>query len=158
MSSTIEKIKSLNLPEDAEVTLSYEDGTDVFVHNESEVETALEQTDVVEVFSSLITTKGLTVTTQYGHDPLETLRDDGLLEDYERGSGDFENYVSEAIRDNFYEVDLIDYSTEKYDYKRGFCTLSTQVKATVGDLIASDADIDSWTTSIKTENGTLTLG
>ena len=157
MSNTIEKIKALNLSDDAEVTLSYEEGADVFVHNESEVETALENTDVVETFSSLVTTPGINAKTQYDQDPLETLRDEGLLEDYERGSGDFVSYVAEAIRENFYDVDLIEYSTEKYDYKRGFCTLSAEVKVKASDLFSSGADIEQWTASVRTDTGTLTI-
>ena len=158
MTKTIEKLKALNLPEGAEVTLTYTDGTDVFVHNETEVETALQNTDVVSRLSSLITTPGLKVTTQWGENPLESLRDEGLLEDYVRGSGNFEDHVSEVIQDNFYDVDLIDYSTEKYDHKRGFCTLEASVKVAAGDLLSSDADIDNWKASVKTENGTLTIG
>ena len=158
MSITIEKLKSLNLPEGAEVTLSYSDGTDVFVHNETEVETALQNTDVVSQLSSLITTPGLKVTTQWGENPLESLRDEGLLDDYVRGSGNFEDHVAEAIQDNFYDVDLIDYTTEKYDHKRGFCTLEASVKVAAGDLISSGVNVDNWNTSVKTENGTLTIG
>ncbi len=158
MSSTIEKLKSLNLPEGAEVTLTYTDGTDVFVHNETEVETALQNTDVVSQFSSLITTPGLNVTTQWGENPLESLRDEGLLDDYIRGSGNFKDHISEVIQDNFYDVELIDYTTEKYDHKRGFCTLEASVKVSAGDLISSGINVDSWAASVKTENGTLTLG
>ena len=44
------------------VTLSYSDGTDVFVHNETEVETAMAETDVISVnFRDLIATPGLHV-------------------------------------------------------------------------------------------------
>ena len=158
MSNTIEKIKSLNLPEGADVTLSYSDGTDVFVHNETEVETALENTDVVEVLSSLITTPGVNARNQWGQNLLESLRDDGLLDDYVRGEFCFDEYVKETIQENFYDVDLIDYSTEKYDHKRGFCTLSANVVVAAGDLIDSGANVDGWKASVKTENGTLTIG
>ena len=151
MSNILEKIKSLNLPEGAEVSLSYSDGTDVFVHNETEVETALQNTDVVQMFSSLVTTPGLKTTTRYGQDPLETLRDEGLLEDYKRGSGSFEDYVSEAITDNFYDVDLIDYSTEKYDHKRGACTLAVEAYTTVENLLKIRPNLFGW--SAKIENG-----
>ena len=109
------------------------------------------------MFSSLVTTPGLKTTTRYGQDPLETLRDEGLLEDYKRGSGSFEDYVSEAITDNFYDVDLIDYSTEKYDHKRGFCTLEANLKVSAGDLMSSNADVNGWEASVKTEQGTLTI-
>ena len=63
--SITQKIKNLNLSEDTLVTLSYSEGTDVFVHNETEVETALSDTDVVSSFASLIATPGLRVSSQW---------------------------------------------------------------------------------------------
>jgi hypothetical protein len=158
MSDTIKIIESLNLPEGADVTLSYTDGTDVFVHNETEVETALENTDVVEAFSSLITTPGVNARNQWGHNLIDSLRDDGLLDDYERGTFSFDEYVKDVIQENFYDVDLIDYSTEKYDHKRGFCTLTATAIVSAGDLIDSKANVDRWRASVKTENGTLSIG
>ena len=153
----IEKLKSLNLSEDTVVHLEYSDGTDVFVHNESEVETALEATNVVDIFSELITTPKICVEAEYSGNPLESLRDDGLLEDYNRGDYNFSEYVAEAISENFYDVDLIDYSVEKYDYKRGFCTLSASLKSTVKSLLTSQANIEQWKVSVDTDAGLLTL-
>ena len=76
-------------------TLTYIDGVDVFVHNESEVETALAETNVVEEFCELIATPGLNVTTMYGRLPiLEELRASSLLEEYERGTHTFAEYLS----------------------------------------------------------------
>ena len=155
--SIIQKIKDLNLPEDSMVSLSYSEGVDVFVHNETEVETALSETDVVNTFAELVATKGLKATTQYGTGVIESLRDEGLLDDYERGSFTFSDYITETISDNFYDVDLIDYSTEKYDHKRGFCTLSADVRVPVKNLIESAPYLGAWTVSVQTDSGTLTL-
>jgi hypothetical protein len=52
--SIVKKLQSLKLPEDAMVTLTYEEGTDVFVHNETEVEDAMNETNVINEFASLI--------------------------------------------------------------------------------------------------------
>jgi len=156
--SIIQKIKDLNLPEDAMVSLSYSEGVDVFVHNETEIETALSETDVVNTFAELVATKGLKATTQYGTGVIESLREEGLLDDYERGSFTFSDYITETISDNFYDVDLIDYSTEKYDHKRGFCTLSADVRVPVKNLIESAPYLGCWTVSVQTDSGTLTLG
>ena len=49
--SIFDTLTSMNLPSDTVVNLSYSEGTDVFVHNETEVETALNDTDVVSTFS-----------------------------------------------------------------------------------------------------------
>lgn len=155
--SITNKLKSLNLNKDAVVNLTYSEGTDVFVHNESEIETALENTDVVQTLSELVATKGLEVTTSYGTGVIESLREEGLLENYERGSDNFQEYIAETITDNFYDVDLVDYSTEKYDYKRGFTTLSVDVNVPVDQLLEVQPFIDIWTVSVKTENGILTL-
>ncbi len=155
--SITKKLKSLNLSEGAVVNLTYSEGTDVFVHNETEIETALENTDVVQTLSELATIPGLEVTTAYGTNVLDSLREEGLLDDYERGSYNFQEYVAETITDNFYDVDLVDYSTEKYDYKRGFTTLSVDVNVPVSQLLEINPSIGVWTVSVKTENGTLTL-
>ena len=102
--SIYETLTSMNLPGDTVVNLSYSEGTDVFVHNETEVETALEQTSVVSSFSELIATPGLFVTTQYGGDVMESLREEGLLEEYDR-EGWFAEYLSETISNNNTSVD-----------------------------------------------------
>jgi len=152
-----EKLTNLNVQENEMVTLSYSDGTDVFVHNQTEVDTAMAETDVISVFSELIATPGLHVSTQYGGNVLDRLREDDLLEDYDRG-GDFGAYLNDVISDNFYDVDMIEYSTEKYDHKRGFCTLTAAVKIPLGNLISSNPYISSrWSVSVKTPAGQLTL-
>ena len=86
--SIVNKLKKLNLEADAIVGLSYSDGVDVFVHNETEVDTALSETDVVSTFSELIATPGLRASTRFGGDVIQSMRDDGFLEDYDR-NGDF---------------------------------------------------------------------
>ena len=154
--SIIQKIKDLNLSEDTTVSLSYSDGVDVFVHNETEVETALSETDVVTTFADLIATPGIRAETQYGGNVLESLREEGLLEDYPRDFT-FSEYLAETITENFYDVDLIDYTTEKYDHKRGFTTLSADVKVSVKNLLSAQPYLGGWTVSVPTEAGTLTL-
>mgnify|MGYP001479559145 FL=1 len=155
--SFIETIANLNLDPSTQVTLTMSEGTDVFVHNESEVETALSETDVVNSFAELISTPGLNASTQYGGDVLESLRDEGLLDDYERGNFSFAEFIAETITENFYDVDLIDYSTEKYDHKRGFCTLTATVNVSVDNLLTTRPFLMGWEVSVPTENGTLTL-
>ena len=158
MSTIFDKLKNLELPENTVVSLSLSEGTDVFVHNETEVETALSETDVVSTFSDLVATPGLNAKTRYGTNIIEALRDEGLLDDYERGTFTFAEYISDAITDNFYDVDLIDYSTEKYDHKRGFCTLTADVVVPLSTLLETRPFLGSWEVSVHTENGTLVLG
>ena len=132
--SITQTLKNLNLEPDSLVTLTYSEGTDVFVHNETEIETALAETDVVSTFSELIATPRLTVTTPYGGNVLESLREEGYLDEYDR-DGDFGGYLNEVITDNFYDLELIEHSTEKYDHKRGFCTLTAEVQIPVSQII-----------------------
>jgi len=155
--SVIDKLRNMNLDHDTEVSLSLAEGTDVFGHIKTEVETPLQETEVVNTFSELIATPGLTVTTQYGTNVIESLRDDGLLDDYDRGSFSFAEYLTETINDNFYDLDLIEYSTEKYDHKRGFCTLSADVRVSVKELFDISPYLDGWDVSVRTENGTLKI-
>lgn len=154
-------LTSMNLPEDTVVNLSYSEGADVFHFNETEVETALEQTDVVENVSALLATPGLALHGQHtveGRSILENLREDGLLENYDRGAFSFSEYLSETISENFYDLDLIEYSTEKYDHKRGFTTLSTEVQCTLDNFLAAQPSIFGWEVSVKTDKGLLVLG
>jgi len=155
---TIKKLSELNLDPGTMATLRYSDGVDVFVHNETEIETALEETDVVQTLSALLAEPGgLTVTTTFNTHILEELRSSGLLDDYERGSEEFEDFLTEVITENFYEFDFIDTNIEHYDHKRGFCTLTAKVNIPVSELIEKYPYIGSWTVSVPTENGTLTL-
>ena len=155
--SITQKIKNLNLSQDTMVTFTYSQGTDVFVHNETEVETALADTDVVSTFASLVATPGLRASNRWAGEVMDSLRSEGYLDDYERGSFAFEDYIAEVLTDNFYDQEFIEYSTEKYDHKRGFCTLSAEVQIPVSDIISSNPYLGCWTVSVPTENGTLTF-
>ena len=155
--SFTEKLKSLRTAPNAMATLTYSEGTDVFLMNEDEVDTALLNTDVVEHFAELVTTPGLTVTTPFGTNIIQELRNGGFLDEYERGSFSFSEFIGETIRENFYDLDFIDSSITKYDYKRGFCTLTAEVKVPVEDLIMESPFVGSWSVSVPTENGTITL-
>ena len=154
--SIIENLKNLDLESGATATLTYSEGADVFVHNETEVETALAETDVVWSFAELIATRGLEVKTLFGSSVLQSLRDDGLLDDYERDDT-FSDYLNEVITDNFWDVDFIESSTEKYDYKRGFCTLSTEVVVPVAQLLELKPYLTGWSASVRSNGGMLTF-
>ena len=158
--SMIDKLKSLNLNDDDIVNFTLSEGTDVFVHNETEVETALCDTDVVETLSSFLSEPGLKAYSAWGNYQttiLEDLRDEGHLDDYERDFT-FPEYLTSLINENFYDLELVDYSVEKYDHKRGFCTLTAEVNVPFGNLLEARPYIsDSWTVQVKTPAGTLTV-
>jgi hypothetical protein len=155
--SIFETLTSMNLPGETVVNLSYSEGTDVFVHNETDVETALSDTSVVSSFSELIATPGITVSTSQGTNVLDSLREQGLLESYERGAFAFSEYLTETITDNFYDIDLIEYTTERYDHKRGFTTLSADVQVSLEEILTTQPALYGWEVSVKTAAGLLTL-
>lgn len=152
-----ETLKGLNVSDDTVVTLSISEGTDVFVHNETEVDTAMSETSVIDNVSELITSQGSKFETQWGENPLESLREQGFFDDYNRGDFTFTEFVSDVIRENFYDQEFVEYSTEKYDHKRGFCTLSAEFQTTIQNLLNAKPLLYGWTVSVPTENGTLTL-
>lgn len=155
--SIVKKLQSLNLSDDALVTLTYEEGTDVFVHNETEVEDAMNETSVINEFAALIAQSKLDARNRWSGNILEHLRAEDYLEDYERGSYAFEDYLTETLSENFYDTELIEYSTEKYDHKRGFTTLTAQVEVPLSNFVEVDPFVTGWTVSVETDNGTLTF-
>lgn len=142
------------------VTFTYERGADVLHYNETHIETALSETDVVERMAE-VATSGLTANTPYGGAILDTLREANLLEGYERGTGNFQEYVADAIRENFYDAEVIEETTQHYDHKRGFTTLSATVTAPVGDitqdLSAYQNAFSGWTAQVEAKGGTFTF-
>lgn len=158
MYSLASKIEKLNVNSDSFVTLTCEEGADVFHFNETEIETALAETTVVETLCELLATPGLDVRDSWaGESIMGSLRDQDLLENYERGSFDFESYLTDTVKENFYDIEVIDHSTEKYDHKRGFTTLTATVKVPVENFVEVDPMIAGWSVSVDTEDGTLTL-
>ena len=155
--SVANKLKSMNLPEDAVVTLTYEEGTDVFVHNETEIDDAMSNTSVISEFAALIAQSKLDARNRWSGNVLEHLRAENYLDDYERGSYNFEEYLAETLSENFYDTELIDYSTEKYDHKRGFTTLTAQVEVPVSNFIEVNPILLGWKVAVETDDGTLTF-
>ena len=155
-----ENLSSVALDDNAVVEFSYEQGADVFHFNETHVETAISETDVVDRVAE-VATSGLPVTTAYGDALLDVLREASLLEGYERGSHAFEEYVADAIRENFYDAELIEEDTQRYDHKRGFTTLSARVHAPAKEVLNKASDFSStfsgWTAQIRASGGTFTF-
>jgi hypothetical protein len=155
--SVVKRLQSLNLSEDALITLTYEEGTDVFVHNETEVEDAMNNTSVISEYAALIAHSKLDARHRWSGNVLQHLRAQDYLEEYERGTYGFEEFLTETLSENFYDHELIEYSTEKYDYKRGFTTLTAAVDVPVSNFVEVNPFVSGWTVSVETENGTLSF-
>lgn len=148
-----DNIKNLNVDGGAKVTLSYSDRCDVFVHNETAVDTAIDETDVIFTFSELVTTPGFNAKSFYGTSVMESLRDEGYFDDYERGSFTFTDYVAGVIKDNFYDQEFVDSTVQQYDHKRGSCELSATLTTTVDELLTSRPHLFGWKIEVATNNG-----
>jgi len=154
--SIYKKLQSLNLPGDAKVSLRISEGADVFVHNETEVETALADTDVVDRFCDLVTTRGLRAETRWGDKIVDELRNQGVFDEYKRDDT-FSDFVSSVMHENFYDFDFIETSIEKYDHKRGFCTLSAEVEVPFNNLIKTQPNLTGWDIVVETPLGSLSV-
>lgn len=156
------KLKNLNLPGTTEVVLTYTDGCDVFVHNDTAVDTAIKNTDVVERFSELV--EALTQKGDKTHWITEQLRDEYILDfDDEDEDGNVICYRPTAdelvsgLRENFGEQQFIDSEVRNYDYKRGHCDLTATVQLTIDELLEVAPDLDGWDIDVETPDGTLTI-
>jgi len=157
--NAIDKLRDLKLPEETLVSLSYSDSTDVFVHNDTAVDTAVSETDVISVFSELIATPRLHVYDRWGNNVLDELRGASYLDAYEPREFYFSEFLAETLVDNYYDLDgLIEDTVEQYDYKRGHCTLSADVQVPIGELLTNESvNIGGWTVSISTDGGTFSF-
>ena len=166
----VKKLKELKVEDDALVTISYGEGTDVWHINESHVEETVGETSTAEVFAFLLSS-GIPVFSQWGSvddgaDILNQMRGNGALDDYDR-DGVFEDFIRQVLVETIYDNEYdLEYSTEQYDYKRGRCDISVTVRCRVGDLYAReeksgaryiDAALGAFDLSVETSAGTLTL-
>ena len=181
MSDFVNKLRELKVAEDDLVTLSYSEGNDVWHINESHVEDSVNETETAAMLAGLLVS-GIPVygtwgETSPGSDILNEMRSNDQLDDYERDDDfrSFDEYVTEVLQTTIYEGEYsLEYSTEQYDYKRGRCDISTEVRLRAGDLYKAqeragdpkdlrfyffnaDSLVSGFEASVKTKNGTLTL-
>ena len=152
--SLYKKIKSLGVEDDTAVTFSFEDGCDVFHFNETHIETAMSNTGIAYSLAEAIT-QG--VLYENGNEILSEMREEGLLDDYERGDEAFTDFVSEVIESEHWNFGWIEHSTEKYDHKRGFTSLSAEFDIPLADLKNDPMPLIGWKASVQTPNGHLTV-
>ena len=175
MGEFINKLRALGVEDDGCVTLSYSEGCDVWHINESHVEESVSETETAAYLAKLLAS-AVPVYSRWdevseGNDILNEMRAQDVLEDYERGDECFEDYLTEKLQETIYDGEYsIAYSTEQYDYKRGRCNISTEVRVRAGDLYAADVATDGrfqffnadsfvagFEVSVETKNGTLIL-
>ena len=106
--SLYDKIRALGVPEDVKVNFSYEEGAEVFHFNETHIETAMGETGFAYTLAEAITSG---VLYEKGNEILDEMREEGLLDEYERGDEAFTDFVSEVIEENHWN-----YCWFGYDY------------------------------------------
>jgi len=145
---------------DTRVELFMEDGADVIHYNDTQDETVMEETTVIE---SLVEASRSGI--KFEEDLIQTLRDWDMLKDYERGSYEFDSYCLEKIKENAYDFcDFIDFSTEQYDHKRGYTTLTARLYTTVDNLRSANEGqvnaLSGWSAKFESKavgNSTITI-
>ena len=150
----IDKLKEANLDSDTRVKLRSEHGESV-VHAWDNYEyNVISNSDLVYELTRLALHPSNRNTYI-----LDDLRNDGLLDDYERGSYEFEEYVHDTIMEEYHNYGWIETETEQYDYKRGYCTAYVEYNTTVGKLMENLSDFDwgNWTAEVDTDLGTLKI-
>ena len=106
--SLYKKIKSLGVEDDTTVTFSYEDGCDVFHFNETHIETAMSQTGFATTLAEAVA-EGILY--KNGNEILDEMREEELLDEYERGDESFVEFVAEVIEENHWNYCWFEHST-----------------------------------------------
>jgi hypothetical protein len=151
------KLKEMNLSGGTKVVLSAETGDEVVHYTGEDYESeTVRKTGIANSLASLVTSKQLVSNTA-----IEELRIDGYLDDYERGSCEFEGYVASAITENWRELNLLEVETQHYDHKRGYTNIKAEVEITLSELLAADKTspflFSGWYVAVETPMGTLNV-
>ena len=155
--SIIEKLKKIQVEAGTDVTLRYEAGQDVLHYTDNYYDDVIAETPVASSLANL-TTNLPNIRTRWSKLPIiETMRDDGYFEEYEEGEINT-SLITEIIQEHWNECDWLEFSTEKYDYKRGYATLSAEVVVPYSEIVnAEEWMLTGWTAVVQTDLGTLEI-
>ena len=149
------KLREMNLDVGSKVTLSTEGGAEIIHYTGEDYEgETIDDTGIAYQLAALVASTHLP-----NNDLIEEMRYNGALDDYERGSFEFEEYVAGVIRGDWYEY--MDVNTEHYDHKRGYTNVKAEIKLTLGEMLKADLDdpslFKSWEVAVQTPMGTLNV-
>ena len=160
MRNIVDTLRQLNIGDEDYVYLNYEESAEVWHISEDYIESALAETDTAAVLAAALATPGIRVLSRYDEEILATMRDEGLLDEYDRDDW-FEEYLTEKIQEEAYQYDLLTISTERHDHKRGTCGVGSNIKVRAGDLYSlgprADVFVRAFDIVVQTASGTLTL-
>ena len=148
--------KLSNVPGDdnTDVILQFEDQYHGRHYVDEFREWGVSSTETVNRLAEAISFSELALKTPWSKEnPIDILRDAGFLDDYKRGSGKFGEYLADRIRENYWELDeLLDLTTEQWDYKNGALHVSTEMKTTLGSLRKAHEkgfNLSGWSARVK---------
>tara|TARA_R110000824_G_scaffold320541_1_gene507523 strand:- start:16 stop:483 length:468 start_codon:yes stop_codon:yes gene_type:complete len=147
-----DKIREADLDPSSRVTLFMEEGGDVFHYLDSYKHDFVEGTSLAYVLAELVSDPRFK-----DNEYIKAMREEELLDDYERGLYEFHDYVAEVITENWFDYDWIETETEQYDYKRGFLTARVEFETTVQELLNSEMVLMGWEARVKHPHGTLEI-
>ena len=155
--SRFDKLKGMNLSNNTKVVVSSEDGADIIHYTGEDYEgDTIRETWIAGSLASLVTKRQLS-----NNSVIAQLRNDGYLDDYERGSFEFEEYVAATIAENGYELGLLEVDTKHYDHKRGYTNVKAELEITLGELFAADKGspylFGGWNVAVETPMGVLNV-
>tara|TARA_R110002110_G_scaffold84245_6_gene218895 strand:+ start:1246 stop:1719 length:474 start_codon:yes stop_codon:yes gene_type:complete len=155
--SRFDKLKDMNLSAASKVVLSTEDGAEIIHYTGEDYEgDTIRQTGIAGCLANLVIKRQLS-----NNSVIEQLRNDGYLDDYERGTFEFEEYVAATITENGYELGLLEVDTKHYDHKRGYTNVKAELEITLGELFDADKVtpylFGGWNVAVETPMGTLNV-
>jgi len=151
--SKIQKLKDAKLNTNTKVILKYEDGNSVVHCHDDYEDGVVGETCIARYLSEMVVNPSLG-----NNHILQEMREQGLLDDYERGSDEFEDYISEVVSENWREYDWIETSTEVYDHKRGYTTVAVFLETTVGSVTQlMDFQLAGWDIQVNHPLGSLVI-
>ncbi len=151
--SKIQKLKLANVSEDTDVRLKYNDGAFVVHSNDDFEDGVINSTYIANHLSEMVINPNLG-----NNHVLKEMRDAGLLDDYERGSFEFESFVAEVISENWRDYEWIETSTERHDYKRGYTEVSAVLETKAKNIYEmADFELAGWDIEIDHPLGVLEI-
>ena len=150
----LKQLRKLDLPTNSNVTLTCTTGQGVVHYTDTDHEgKTVVETGIATKVAGLVTNRALA-----NNNLITELRKWDLLEDYERGKGKFQEYVAEAIVNNWRGYSLLDVTTEIYDHKRGFSTVTAEVNTTMDEVLKLDeSNLTDWVVKVQLGTGTLEI-
>ena len=147
----IEQLKALGVTNDATVYFTKSDYSEVLHYRDGYVDEAMAETGIAAELASYIASGPFY---KHGNEILNEMRENDLLDDYDRGEFEFESFVESVISENYFDCDWIDRDLHQWDYKRGKLDLSFTLSAPFSLISENPSDfVNMWGFEVSTHTG-----